>query len=78
MAIERGYLRNLEERKGRQARLVLGEPLPEDIAVLPAVDTLAARVEGCAVAAAGGEMERAPTVDDGIAGPPPPDDWEIF
>jgi hypothetical protein len=34
-AIERGYLRNLETRRGRPADLVLGDPLPRDIDVLP-------------------------------------------
>ena len=35
VALERGYLRNLEERKGRPARLVLGDPLPADLELLP-------------------------------------------
>ncbi|MDE3103329.1 MAG: hypothetical protein KGJ98_13965 [Chloroflexota bacterium] len=39
-AIDRGYLRNLEDRPRRQARLVLGEPLPEEVVVLPAVERL--------------------------------------
>jgi len=34
-AVDRGYLRNLEDKKGRQARLVTGDPLPEDTDVLP-------------------------------------------
>jgi hypothetical protein len=51
VATERGYLRNLEDRKGRTARLVLGEPLPEDQDILPSVKDLAARMQGCTVAA---------------------------
>jgi hypothetical protein len=45
-ALHAGFLRNLEDRKGRPARLVLGEPLPEKIELLPAPD----RLHGCAVA----------------------------
>jgi hypothetical protein len=51
VALDRGYLRNLEDRKGRPARLVLGEPLPEDQEILPTVTELARRVQGCTVAA---------------------------
>ncbi|MDP9480782.1 MAG: hypothetical protein M3R38_34820, partial [Actinomycetota bacterium] len=35
VAVDRGYLRNLEDRKGRPARLVLGESMPEDAEILP-------------------------------------------
>lgn len=42
-AIEKGYVRNLEDRKGREARLVIGESLPEDVQVLPTVKDL----QGC-------------------------------
>jgi len=34
-AASRGYLKNLESRKGRTARYRLGDPLPEDVVVLP-------------------------------------------
>ncbi len=37
---KRGYLRNLEERKGRPARLVIGDAMPEDVTVLPTRDDL--------------------------------------
>jgi hypothetical protein len=50
-ALGRGYLRNLEERKGRPFRLVIGDPLPDDIPILPDTDTLA---ECCGVAAESG------------------------
>jgi hypothetical protein len=51
-ALAEGYLRNLEDRKGRAARLVPGDPLPADQEVLPTVEALAALVEGsgCTVA----------------------------
>ena len=41
VAIEDGYLANLEERKGRPARITLGDPLPEERAVLPPPELLA-------------------------------------
>ena len=62
VAIDRGYLKNLEDKKGRPARLVLGEPPPEDVAILPTVEALAERVQGCTVA---GQTE-------GIGVPPSP------
>jgi hypothetical protein len=46
VAVERGYLRNLEDRRGHPARLVMGEPLPTDTAILPEPDVLA-RLHGC-------------------------------
>jgi hypothetical protein len=44
--LEVGLLRNLEDRKGRPARLVLGEPLPVEVELLPKPEGL----HGCAVA----------------------------
>lgn len=46
VAVDAGVLRNLEDRKGRPARLVLGDPLPEEIELLPKPE----RLHGCAVA----------------------------
>jgi hypothetical protein len=60
-AIGRGYLKNLEDRRGRPAKLVLGEEMPEDIEILPTPENLRAEMSGC-------------TVDrdlDGIEHPPP-------
>jgi hypothetical protein len=45
-AIDRGYLKNLEDRKGRPARLVPGDVLPDDVEILPAPE----RLQGCTVA----------------------------
>jgi hypothetical protein len=42
-AIDRSYLKNLEDRKGRPAKLVPGDPLPDDVEVLPTVE----RLHGC-------------------------------
>ena len=39
-AIGRGYLKNLEDRKGQPARLVLAESMPEDEEILPAPEEL--------------------------------------
>ena len=34
-ATDRGYLANLETRRGRPARIVLGDPMPEMVKLLP-------------------------------------------
>jgi hypothetical protein len=39
-AVESGFLKNLETGKGRPARLVMGDPLPEDRVVLPLPEQL--------------------------------------
>ncbi len=39
-AIDRGYLKNLEEKRGQPARICLGDVLPEDADVLPSADSL--------------------------------------
>lgn len=39
-AIHRGYLKNEEDRKGRLARLTLGDPIPEKLEVLPTKEVL--------------------------------------
>lgn len=41
-AADLGYLKNLEDRKGRPARYVLGDALPEYISVLPSPDEVTA------------------------------------
>jgi MarR family len=33
-ALDRGYLKNLEDKKGRPARLVVGDPLPDELVIL--------------------------------------------
>jgi hypothetical protein len=45
-AIARGYIRNLEERRGRPLRLVTGDPLPDELTILPDVADLE-RLHGC-------------------------------
>jgi hypothetical protein len=40
MTESKGYLVNLEDGKGKPARLTIGEPLPEDVEVLPSPEKL--------------------------------------
>jgi hypothetical protein len=63
-AIGRGYLKNLEDRKGHPARLVLAESMPEDQEILPAAEAL--EESGCTV----------DRVSKGIQHPPPPQKLE--
>jgi hypothetical protein len=60
-ALDGGFLKNLEDRKGRPARLVLGDALPDNRAILPTPEQLVddAGLRGC-------------TVDRGDRPPPPP------
>lgn len=46
VAIDRAYVRNLEDHRGRPARLVVGDSLPSDSTVLPTVVELE-RLHGC-------------------------------
>jgi hypothetical protein len=62
VAVERGYLRNAEDRKGRPARLIVGEPMPEDAEILPSPEELKGALSGCAV----------DRDSEGIQHPPPP------
>ena len=45
-AIGRGYLKNLEDRKGHPARLVLAESMPDDEEILPSAEELGRRLHG--------------------------------
>jgi hypothetical protein len=54
-ALDAGLLRNLEERKGRPAKLVLGDALPDEIELLPTPE----RLHGCTVA--GGDNNTNPS-----------------
>jgi hypothetical protein len=50
-ALDGGFLRNLEDRKGRPARLVLGDALPRNLEVLPTPEQLVGEdgLHGCIV-----------------------------
>jgi hypothetical protein len=66
-ALVGGFLKNLEDRKGRPARLVLRDPLPESLEVLPPPDRLCldGPLRGCAVD--GGDTKvPPPSVPDGV------------
>ena len=59
VAIDGGYLRNLEDRKGRAARLVVGDPLPDEVDILPTATALEGGV--CTVARPSGGMKGGPS-----------------
>jgi hypothetical protein len=61
-ATERGYLKNLEDHRGRPSRLVLGDPLPAEVTILPTVEDLE-RLHGCS-GVAGGTSPVGPAPDD--------------
>jgi hypothetical protein len=44
VAVADEYLNNLEEREGRPARLVIGDPLPEDETILPTPEKLKEKI----------------------------------
>ena len=48
-AIKLGYLVNEEPIKGKPLRLVLGDPLPDEVQVLPTVEELAATMASVAL-----------------------------
>ena len=55
MAADDGYLRNLEDKRGKPGRWVIGDPLPESVDLLPDPAQLATAdttpdLSGCAVA----------------------------
>jgi hypothetical protein len=62
LAIEAGFLENLEDRKGKAARLVLGDPMPEDLQILPAAEELARK------------RFTVSSLSEGIGHLPPPED----
>lgn len=55
-AMDRGHLKNLEDRKGRPARIVSGDPIAGEVEVLPTVD----RLQGCRVAGNSGGRDTPP------------------
>ena len=59
VAVEEGYLVNLEQRNGRPARITPGDPLPEEGAVLPHPDALFGEGEGrCGVSSPPSKAQR--------------------
>ena len=66
LAIEAGYLKNLEDRRGKPARLILGDPMPEDLQVLPAVGELMRECFTVSSASEGIEHPPPPKADPGV------------
>jgi hypothetical protein len=54
VAIDKGYLRNDEDRRGRPAKLACADPLPEDVEILPTADDLR---DSCSVASETGGID---------------------
>ncbi len=61
VAIDGGYLRNDEQKRGRPAKIALGEPLPEDHELLPSPKRLE---ECCTVAVLQGGITGAPSSEN--------------
>lgn len=64
VAMAEGYLRNLETRRGQPAMVVIGEPLPVEMEILPTSEQVAKALSRCSVA---GETE-------GVEAPLSPDE----
>jgi hypothetical protein len=75
-ALKTGYLRNVEDRKGRPAKIILGDPLPADIEVLPTAETLDAHInrDRCTVADSPTGDTASPTAQPGTERAPGPRD----
>jgi hypothetical protein len=61
VAVDRGYLKNLQDKKGRPVRIVLGEPLPAAEDILPTHGELEAVLGGCTVAVESEGMDTPPS-----------------
>ncbi|MGF1470300.1 MAG: hypothetical protein ACFB50_00985 [Rubrobacteraceae bacterium] len=61
-AVDRGYITNLEDRRGHPARLVVGDPMPEDEEILPPSKQLEDEEDRCTV----------DLISQGIQHPPSP------
>jgi hypothetical protein len=48
-AIKLGYLVNEESINGKPMRLIIGDPLPEEVQVLPTVEEVAATIASVAL-----------------------------
>jgi hypothetical protein len=78
MAADGGYVRNLEDRRGKPGRWITGDPMPEDRELLPQPRNLTERAtagpaSGCAVAGDFGGIERGPGDLSPMGEPPEPD-----
>ena len=48
-AMDRGYLRNLETKKGQTAKLVVGDPMPDELEILPSPEAIEGVLHPCSV-----------------------------
>jgi hypothetical protein len=62
-AIGKGFVKNLEDRKGKPGRYVLGDSMPDDVVVLPEPEEVLQALQYCSVV--GGDTDP----------PPPSEDW---
>jgi hypothetical protein len=65
VCINKGYLLNMQNYKGKQAQIVIGDPLPEEVEILPPPEKL----DRCSVAVKKGGI--------GIPPLPPPEEGEV-
>jgi hypothetical protein len=77
MAADDGYLRNLEDKRGKPGRWVIGDPLPESVDLLPDLSQLATvdttpDLRGCAVALESDEENQSQGSDHLEPEPPTP------
>jgi hypothetical protein len=74
-ATERGYLKNLEDHRGRPSRLALGDPLPAEVTILPTVGELE-RLHGCS-GVGGGTDHEGPAPEDAFHCDGPPEAGQL-
>ncbi len=61
-AIGKGFVKNLEDRKGKPGRYVPGDPMPDDVVVLPEPEEVLRALQCCSVA--GGDKTPPPSPPD--------------
>ena len=80
-AITKGFVKNLEDRKGKPGRYVVGDPMPADVVVLPAPEEVLQRCPPLQEGVQHPEPHRNASFEGGVAvlqangednGPPPP------
>ncbi len=77
MAIDKGYVRNLEDRKGKPGRYVPGDPLPDDVVVLPTSEDVPAELTRTTILSDSGDQRGTQnTLTDRTTVPSDPGDQE--
>jgi hypothetical protein len=80
VAVRHGHLRNLEDRPRRPARLVLGDPLPDERPIMPEAESLqvCASIGGGDAHATAGSVDRARgSFDLSVEQDYPPGAWDV-